>query len=110
MVHATLVQCPHCEIGWPPDDVKAHTARCPVRSAEMRAERKRVKEFEDYVEYLTHRWNETGGVIMGFTKHGEGALLPDPEQDGQKTAAKAAWTEQDDKELAKENDVANDEE
>lgn len=46
---------------------------------------------------------------MGLTKHGTGEILPDPDQEQQKTAS-ANWTEQDEKELAKENDVANDEE
>lgn len=38
---------------------------------------------------------------MGLTKHGQGEILPDPE-DSQKTASKN-WTAEDQQALAKEN-------
>ena len=41
---------------------------------------------------------------MGFQKHGDGQILPEP---GQKTASDKDWDEEDARELQEENDKAD---
>lgn len=88
---AIAVRCPHCDIGYPADEVEGHIERCPVTlSAE------RIQEFYDYMEHFERRLR-----IMGLVKHGVGEVLPDA--DTQKTAAKGEWTDKDEQELAQES-------